>query len=132
MVKRVLEANDATLIAITADEAAGFNVIPDAMTVRLHLLTMNDFVLGDVVQLNKVSHTRSKSLQRILTPAVFGGIVERGRNYVLVDDHVALGGTIANTLGFLETNGGRVVAVTSLTAGNRSKVLPISAASKTC
>lgn len=34
---------------------------------------------------------------------------------MLVDDHVGLGGTLANLKGHIETHGGKVVAMTTLT-----------------
>ena len=41
--------------------------------------------------------------------------MEPGRAYLLVDDFVGQGGTIANLKGFVETKGGRVVLCTTLT-----------------
>jgi adenine/guanine phosphoribosyltransferase-like PRPP-binding protein len=70
---------------------------------------------GEVVQSNKVGHTRAKSFNRLVTPASFEGRVVDGQTYVLVDDHVGLGGTLANLKGFIETHGGRVAAMTTLT-----------------
>lgn len=50
-----------------------------------------------------------------MTPALFDGPVEAGADYVLVDDHVGIGGTLANLRGHIETNGGTVIAMTALT-----------------
>lgn len=36
-------------------------------------------------------------------------------DYVLVDDHVGLSWTLANLRGYIETRGGRVIAMTTLT-----------------
>jgi hypothetical protein len=41
--------------------------------------------------------------------------VQANANYVLVDDHVGLGGTLANLRGHVETGGGRVIGMTTLT-----------------
>lgn len=70
---------------------------------------------GEIVQTNKVGHTRARAFQRLVTPAEFGGRVESGRHYVLVDDHVGLGGTLASLKGYVETRGGKVLAMTTLT-----------------
>ena len=43
------------------------------------------------------------------------GSVEPGRAYVLVDDFVGQGGTIANLKGFIEHRGGLAIACTTLT-----------------
>lgn len=46
---------------------------------------------------------------------MFDGEVQLGAAYVLVDDHVGLGGTLANLRGYVEARGGFVIAVTTLT-----------------
>jgi hypothetical protein len=119
-------AFDAQVIAVTADESLGYNAIPDAMAIQLFAHANIEVAIGDIVQSNKVSHTRSKSLQRIVSPAVFTGSVSRNTNYIILDDHAGLGGTIANLKGYLETNGGRVVGCTTLTASPRSHQLAVS------
>ena len=50
-----------------------------------------------------------------MTPPSFAGPVQLGANYLLVDDHVGLGGTLANLRGHIELGGGTVVGMTSLT-----------------
>jgi hypothetical protein len=70
---------------------------------------------GEIVQTNKVGHTRAKAFQRLVTPAFFEGHVEPDANYFLVDDHVGLGGTLANLRGHIELNGGHVIGMTALT-----------------
>jgi hypothetical protein len=104
------------LLPVIADETAGFNAIPDAMAQVINwLLQLPGVVAGEIVQTNKVGHTRARTFQRLVTPATFDGPVQRGANYVLVDDHVGLGGTLANLRGYVEARGGRVIAMTTLT-----------------
>jgi hypothetical protein len=105
------------LLPVIADETAGFNAIPDAMAQVIAWLLERPLsvVAGQIVQTNKVGHTRARSFQRLVTPATFDGPVEHGANYVLVDDHVGLGGTLANLRGYVEANGGNVVGMTALT-----------------
>jgi hypothetical protein len=43
---------------------------------------------GEIVQSNKVSHTKARAYNRLVTPAAFEGEVRAGRTYILVDDHV--------------------------------------------
>lgn len=84
-------------------------------------------VTAEIVQTNKVGHTRARSSQRLVTPATFGGSVESDMNYVLVDDHVGLGGTLANLRGYVEARGGIVIAMTTLTEsrdGRRIRYAP--------
>ncbi|MCU0882223.1 MAG: phosphoribosyltransferase [Hyphomonadaceae bacterium] len=117
--------HNGVFIAVSADERSGFNAIPDAMALYLDLATDVPVSHGDVVQINKVSHTKAKSLQRIVTPAQFAGGVKRGARYILVDDHTGLGGTLANLRGFLMAGGATVIWTTTLTASPGSDQLAI-------
>jgi hypothetical protein len=85
--------------AVAAIEKSGFNAIPDAMAhiigARLGLPVDN----GELRQTNIVVHTRASGWHRIVTPPTFGGNVEAGRDYLLIDDHIGLGGTLANMRG---------------------------------
>lgn len=105
----------AVLLPITALETAGFNAIPDAMAQVLCVELGLPVAFGRIVQSNWVGHTRAPAFNRIVTPATFEGEVEPGWAYVLVDDHVGLGGTLANLKGYVEINGGVVIAMTTLT-----------------
>jgi hypothetical protein len=105
----------AILLPVVADETGGFSAIPDAMAQLLaHKLGLIAQA-GGIVQINKVGHTRAPAFQRLVTPAEFDGEVEEGGIYILVDDHVGLGGTLANLKGYLETNGATVIGITTLT-----------------
>lgn len=114
-VREVASERDAVLLPVVADETTGFNAIPDAMAQVLGRNLSLRVTAGEVVQTNKVGHTRAPSFQRLATPATFGGTVLAGATYVLVDDHVGLGGTMANLRGYVESQGGRVIGMTTLT-----------------
>ena len=109
------------LLPVTAIEVYGFNAIPDGMTQVLCTSLGWPRDENRIVQNNKVGHTRAKAFNRIMTPATFEGTVERGAEYVLIDDHVGLGGTLANLKGHIETNGGRVIAMTTLTESRNGR-----------
>jgi hypothetical protein len=113
--RRLVGPGGAVLLPITALEEAGFNAILDAMATTLAANLSWRLSSGNIVQINRVGHTRARSFNRLVTPAEFSGRVIRGANYVLVDDHVGLGGTLANLKGYVEVRGGRVVAMTTLT-----------------
>jgi hypothetical protein len=70
---------------------------------------------GVIVQSNRVGHTRARGWHRLVTPAAFDGPVGIGRRYVLVDDHVGFGGTLANLRGPIEARRGTVIAMATLT-----------------
>ena len=76
-----------------------------------------------VVQVNVVSHTGANGFWRLARQAEFEGMVTPGCDYVLVDDFVGMGGTLANLKGYIESNGGHVVAAVSLTGKPHSAKL---------
>lgn len=114
-IKTILGGRDALLLPVIADEDMGFNAIPDGMAHVIADRLNLSVVSGEITQTNKVGHTRAPSFQRIVTPAQFRGNVVEDANYVIIDDHVGLGGTLANLRGYLEANGGNVICMTTLT-----------------
>lgn len=118
------------LLPVIADETTGFNAIPDAMAQVLGR-TLNLAVLaGEIVQTNKVGHTRAPAFQRLVTPAMFDGPVQAEATYILVDDHVGLGGTLANLRGYVEARGGRVAAMTTLTESRQARRISLRTATR--
>ncbi len=103
------------LLPVTALEATGFNAIPDAFARLIGRRLDWRISSGEIVQTNRVGHTRARTFNRFVTPAAFTGAVESGGRYLLVDDHVGIGGTLANLKGHIETSGGAVIAMTTLT-----------------
>lgn len=118
---------EALILPVVADELAGYNAIPDAMAQILATRLGLQAVVGRIVQTNKVGHTRAKTFQRIVTPAAFSGQVLDGGRYILVDDHVGLGGTLANLKGYLEARGGTVLAMTTLTESHNGRQIALRA-----
>ena len=82
-------------------------------------------IAGEIVQTNKVGHTRAPAFQRLVTPAVFDGEVQAGAAYVLVDDHIGLGGTLANLRGHVEAHGGHVIVITTLTESRDARCISL-------
>lgn len=119
------------LIPVVADELTGFNAIPDAMAQVLGSQLGITVIAGEIVQTNRVGHTRAPAFQRLVTPATFAGEVKKGANYVLVDDHVGLGGTLANLRGHVEGRGGKVIGITTLTESRDARVISLQPETKT-
>ena len=119
--RRTIGGRRAILLPVVADELTGFNAIPDAMAHVLGRELSLPVTVGEIVQINKVGHTRARAFQRLVTPALFDGKVNSGALYVLVDDHVGLGGTLANLRGHVETRGGAVIAITTLTESRHAR-----------
>jgi adenine/guanine phosphoribosyltransferase-like PRPP-binding protein len=116
---------DLLLLPVVAEEALGFNAIPDAMAQILARELDRPAIAGEIIQTNKVGHTRARTFQRLVTPATFAGPVQTGANYLLIDDHVGVGGTLANLRGHIEAGGGTVVGMTSLTESRNGREISL-------
>jgi len=100
------------LLAVHAVETVGMNAIPRALARSLSKILGLPLASG-VIQINRVTHTGADGYHRLAFPALFDGNVE-AEDYVLIDDFVGQGGTLANLKGFVESNGGRVVGAAVL------------------
>jgi hypothetical protein len=111
------------LVSAHAVESHGLNAIPQAMAEYLGSM-LSWPVESSIVQTNVVGHTGANGFTRLARQAEFDGVVTRNACYVLVDDFVGQGGTLANLRGFLLNCGGRVVGGTVLTGKTYSAMLP--------
>jgi hypoxanthine-guanine phosphoribosyltransferase len=123
----LLAGRNPFLLPITAEEVAGFNAIPDAMAQALGRRLQLTVTAGAILQASKVEHTRADGWHRLATPVEFIGEVMAGADYLLVDDHVGFGGTLANLRGFIEHNGGTVIAMTTLTETRAARQIAVRA-----
>jgi hypothetical protein len=114
-----------TLVSAHALEREGVNAIPAVFAKRLSQVLGWPAETG-VVQTNVVSHTGANGFWRLARQAEFDGPVQAGRTYVLVDDFVGMGGTLANLKGYIESQGGKVLAAVSLTGKPHSAKLALS------
>jgi hypothetical protein len=120
--RTVISGRAVELIPIHALESAGVNEIPVALAKLLSLqlgLPLNH----SVVQVNSVGHTGAGGFHRLANQALFEGYVTQGGNYVVVDDFVGQGGTLANVIGLVSSLGGNVLAATVLTGKPHSAKL---------
>jgi hypothetical protein len=119
-----LDAERPMIVPVRAVETTGVNLIPHAMGRELER-RLGLSVTSTIFQTNTVGHTRASGFHRLAFQPTFAGDVLPGRSYLLVDDHVGLGGTLANLRGHIEGEGGRVVLTTTLCASRRSEVLAL-------
>jgi hypothetical protein len=92
------ENKNPILISVHAEEAIGVNAIPEVMADVLATILEWE-VEQNVVQANVVNHTGAGGFTRIARQAIFEGAIVPGRNYLIVDDFIGQGGTIANLRG---------------------------------
>ena len=111
-----------TLVSAHAFEREGINAIPEVFADQLGQV-LGWPVDAGIVQTNVVAHTGSNGFWRLARQAEFEGQVTPGCEYVLVDDFVGMGGTLANLKGYIESQGGRVLAAVALTGKSHSAQL---------
>jgi hypothetical protein len=88
----LLRGRDVRLLPVHALESEGVNEIPAALAELLsEWLALP--ITESVVQSNTVGHTGASGFQRLANQAFFAGEVERGQQYLLVDDFIGQGGT---------------------------------------
>lgn len=110
------------LVSAHAVESSGVNAIPQSMAEYLGK-TLHWPVESSIVQTNVVGHTGADGFSRLARQAEFDGSVSKNACYVLVDDFIGQGGTLANLRGFLIHNGANVVGGTVLTGKHYSAIL---------
>lgn len=114
------------LVSVHAIEQTGVNAIPEALAdmlaEQLHWRTENV-----IVQTNIVEHTGADGFSRLARQALFDGPVNCKNDYILVDDFVGQGGTLANLRSHIIQGGGRVVGATVLTGKPYSAQLALTA-----
>ena len=112
------------LVSAHAYEREGVNSIPASLSKLLSERLGMPFDTN-VVQINVVGHTGADGYGRLARQAAFDGVIERGRQYVVVDDFIGQGGTLANLRGWVENKGGTVVGAVGLTGKPYSAKLKV-------
>ena len=118
------EIKEPVLVSVHAEEAVGVNAIPEVMADTLAKMLgweLEQFV----VQANVVNHTGANGFARMARQAIFEGEITPGRHYLIVDDFIGQGGTIANLRGHIMQQGGSVIGATVLTGKDYSAILAL-------
>ena len=111
-----------TFVAPHAKEVSGDNAIPQTLA-AVCALVYSGKADTSVVQTDRVFHTGADPMERMATRAEFEGEVVAGERYVLVDDVISMGGTLAELSNFIQSRGGLVHDVVVLTNAGRNKSL---------
>lgn len=114
------EGSKPLVVAVQSQEATGNNRIP-RMAAEVLAQRLGLQVSEDIVQAAKVNRSAGDALHRLANQPPFTGKVEKGRDYVLIDDTLTQGGTLAQLKTHIEDNGGKVVVATALTGKDYSR-----------
>ena len=113
-VRWLLDGRQPILSPVHAIETTGVNEIPIALAESLAEALALQVELS-VIQDNTVGHTGADGWHRLANAPIFGGVVVSEAEYLLVDDFIGQGGTLANLRGYIESKGGRVLGAVTLT-----------------
>lgn len=110
-----LPRTDFVAPVVQLDVRQHWNALPMAIALEVAKRT-GARIVPTIVQRNVVHHTGAEAWQRMARQPEFTGVVPRG-TYVLVDDVVTFGSTLANLRGHIELRSGKVVTVSTLASG---------------
>ena len=115
-------SKDSIFAAPFARESSGDNAIPQ-VTAEVFALVCGATADRGLVQITKVYHTGANPMERLALRPEFEGPVVSGANYVLLDDVVSLGGTLAELAHYIQINGGLVRDIADIVNAGRNKSL---------
>lgn len=121
----IIGDSNAFILPVHAIEEFGTNKIPAAFAYYL-AVNLNLELCGDIVQANKPQRTDKGAFYRLSQYPFFDGDVQQGQKYVILDDTVAMGGTLASLRGYIENKGGQVILAVALTGFDGAASLKIS------
>lgn len=114
------------VVAVHAVEQSGLNKIPVIFAAYIaHRFDVK--ADKDIVQVCQVNRGGGDGVVRLARPVPFDGAVEAGKRYLLVDDTLTQGGTLAGLKGYIEIHGGKVVGVAALMGKQYSAKLALQA-----
>lgn len=106
------------LLPVLAQESAGRNKIPLATAAVIAEQTGLSYT-ESIFQINHVGRTNKDGDSRLLSQPIFAGTVEK-RDYILIDDTLTMGGTIAALRSHILRHGGNVIGAMVMSAQQRS------------
>ena len=118
------DVHDPIVVPVEARESTGNNKIP-TMAAEVLAKKIGGEANHEITQIDKVSRGGSDAMHRLANQPRFAGEVERGRDYILLDDTLGQGGTLAQLKTHIEREGGRVVLATALTGKDYSRKLAL-------
>ncbi len=110
------------ILPVDALEGEGKNKIPLAIAKVISERLGGAPVDTEIKQANKVSRTGQGINHRLAFMPTFAGTVE-DREYLIVDDTLRVGGTIANLGGYIDQNGGKTAGIFAMQSDEQSLTL---------
>lgn len=120
------DSNPIVVPVRSAEKSGAANAIPEAVGLQISSKLGIDFDENGIQQMERVGRTGADGWHRIANQPTFEGDVEKGRDYVIVDDTLAQGGTVAQLKEYIESNGGKVSLITALTGKQYSAKIGLS------
>ncbi|MBU2840285.1 hypothetical protein HF670_12090 [Acidithiobacillus thiooxidans] len=112
------------LLPVLDEESAGDNCIPIAFAKTLaHQLGWD--METKVLQVTRSYRTGSGSDHRMVVHPKFDGVINRNAGYILLDDTLTMGGTLASLRGFIQSHEGTVLGAAVGVAHEGALHLPI-------
>ena len=112
------------LLPVLAVESVGRNKIPqmlaETLSARLGWRTESG-----IVQISRAMHTDSGADHRLVSHSFFDGKIDPDAGYILIDDTLTMGGTLADFRGFIMSRGGQVMGAAVAVAHEGALHLPI-------
>lgn len=124
--RQLLAGRKAILAAVHAEEAVSRNAIPQAMADVLGKILGLE-VDPHLLQSAKVGRTVQDGFGRLTNQPSFDGPVRTDLPYILLDDTLTQGGTLANLKGYIEDHGGKVIGTSALTGKKYSAKIALAA-----
>lgn len=123
-IKAVLGDKKPTIVPVLAVESMGKNRIP-VMVANVLGERLGLPVTEDIIQSKKVGRSAGDGFHRLATKVTFSGPVKPG-DYLILDDTLTQGGTLAELKTHIEDAGGHVVLASALTGKQYSRKLALS------
>ena len=114
-IRRRIRDSKPLVLPVLAVETSGNNKIPLAMA-KVLAQRLNLKVESHIVQSERVGRTGTDANHRLAFNPSFEGEVKTDQAYLIIDDTLLMGGTIASLRGYIENRGGRVVGVSVMDA----------------
>lgn len=125
-VKSLFSSCNVHLLPVLAVEQSGNNKIPLAMAAVLSDRLNLDVELG-IVQRETIKRTGAGSDHRLAFNPTFTGNVLPEQKYLVLDDTLTMGGTVASLRGYIENRGGHVIGASVMAAHEGALHIPVKA-----